>query len=81
MQNLNDPKLTNQQRQHILRLSIDKEYRQKYEKAKEHTDYIFQSYWVVQSQDLQQMDLFYKSLIHRLDQQTLKFKHTLDQGL
>ena len=43
MQNLNDPKLTNQERQHILRLSIDKEYRQKYEKAKEHTDYIFQS--------------------------------------
>ena len=41
MQNLNDPKLTNQQRQHILRLSIDKDYRQKYEQAKEHTDYIF----------------------------------------
>ena len=52
MQNLNDPKLTNQERQHILRLSIDKEYRKKYEKAKEHTDYIFQSYWVVQSPDL-----------------------------
>ena len=52
MQNLNDPKLTNQQRQHILRLSIDKDYRKKYEQAKEHTDYIFQSYWVVQSPDL-----------------------------
>ena len=34
MQNLNDPKLTNQQRQHIPRLSIDKDYRKKYEQAK-----------------------------------------------
>ena len=49
MQNLNDPKLTNQQRQHILRLSIDKDIARN-TKSKEHTDYIFQSYWVVKSQ-------------------------------
>ena len=34
MQNLNDPKLTNQERQQILKLAIDADYRQKVEDAK-----------------------------------------------
>lgn len=53
MQNLNDPKLTNQERQQILKLAIDKEYRQKVEAAKkEGYEYTFNSYWVVTPEDL-----------------------------
>jgi hypothetical protein len=53
MQNLNDPKLTNQERQQILKLAIDADYRQKVEDAKkEGYEYTFNSYWVIQPEDL-----------------------------
>ena len=41
------------------------------------TSYLHQV--VVQMRDLQVTDLFYRNLILRLDQQTLKFKHILVQ--
>ena len=44
-------------------------------------DTLFLPLVVVQLQDLQQMDSFYKNQIHQLDLQILKFKHILDQDL
>ena len=41
-------------------------------------DMLFLHQVVVQMQDHQQMDLFYKNQTHQLDQQILKFKHILD---
>ena len=53
MQNLNDPKLTNQERQQILKLAIDADYRKKYEQAKEQGPITSSnSYWVIQPEDL-----------------------------
>lgn len=47
MKNLNDPKLTNQEKEHIIRCSIDKEYRQKVEKTESKGYYYSPTMWVV----------------------------------
>ena len=54
MQNLQNPKLTNQERQEILRQSIDKDYQKatRHHQMKDPAAFCFHSYWTVNRDDV-----------------------------
>jgi len=54
MKNLQDPKLTNQERQEIVRQSIDKDYQKavKHHQMKDPSAFCFHSYWTVTRNDV-----------------------------
>ena len=56
MENLNDPKLTNQERQQILKLAIDKDYAEEYKENGEEQG-CFHSQWIISPSELRTLNL------------------------